>query len=64
MGDYFVVKQMSGGQSASIVSMLSTEIQAMQYPPASANAMVLVVFVAIMVAGMMRVVDVRKELVK
>jgi putative spermidine/putrescine transport system permease protein len=64
MGDYFVVKQMSGGQSASIVSMLATEIQAMQYPPASANAMVLVVFVAIMVACMMRVVDVRKELVK
>jgi putative spermidine/putrescine transport system permease protein len=63
MGDYFVVKTMSGGQSASIVSQLSTEIQAMQYPPASASAMVLVVFVAIMVAGMMRVVDVRKELV-
>jgi putative spermidine/putrescine transport system permease protein len=64
MGDYFVVKTMSGGQSASIVSMLSTEITAMQYPPASANAMVLVLFVAIMVACMMRVVDVRKELVK
>jgi putative spermidine/putrescine transport system permease protein len=64
MGDYFVVKQMSGGQSASIVSMLSTEIQAMQYPPASANAMVLVVFVAVMVGCMMRIVDVRKELVK
>ena len=64
MGDYFVVRQMSGGQSASIVSMLSIEIQAMQYPPASANAMVLVVFVAILVAGMMKVVDVRKELVK
>jgi len=64
MGDYFVVRQMSGGQSASIVSMLSTEIQAMQYPPASANAMVLVVFVACLVAVMMRVVDVRKELVK
>ncbi len=47
MGDYFVVRQMSGGQSASIVSMLSTEIQAMQYPPAAANAMVLVVFVAV-----------------
>jgi putative spermidine/putrescine transport system permease protein len=64
MGDYFVVKTMSGGQSASIVSMLSTEITAMQYPPASANAMVLVLFVAVMVACMMRVVDVRKELVK
>jgi putative spermidine/putrescine transport system permease protein len=64
MGDYFVVRQMSGGQSASIVSMLSTQIQAMEYPPASANAMVLVVFVAILVAVMMKVVDVRKELVK
>jgi putative spermidine/putrescine transport system permease protein len=64
MGDFFVVKQMSGGQSASIVSALATEIQAMQYPPASASAVVLVCFVAILVAGMMRVVDVRKELVK
>jgi putative spermidine/putrescine transport system permease protein len=63
MGDYFVVKQMSGGQSASIVSALSTEIQAMQYPPASASAMILVIFVAILVALMMRVVDVRQELV-
>jgi putative spermidine/putrescine transport system permease protein len=64
MGDFFVVKAMSGGQSASIVSMLATEIQAMQYPPASASAVVLVIFVAVMVALMMRVVDVRKELVK
>jgi putative spermidine/putrescine transport system permease protein len=63
MGDYFVVKTMSGGQSASIVSALSTEIQAMQFPPASANAMVLIVFVAILVGCIMRVVDVRKELV-
>ena len=63
MGDYFVVKRMSGGQSASIVSALSTEIQAMQYPPASASAVVLVLFVAVLVAAMMRVVDVRRELV-
>ena len=63
MGDYFVVKRMSGGQSASIVSALSTEIQAMQYPPASANAVVLVLVVALLVAAMMRVVDVRRELV-
>ena len=64
MGDFFVVRQMSGGQSASIVSALSTEIQAMQYPPAAANAMVLVVIVAIMVACLMRVVDMRKELLE
>ena len=63
IGDYFVVKRMSGGQSASIVSALSTEIQAMQFPPASASAVVLVLFVALVVGLMMRVVDVRKELV-
>ena len=45
LGDYFVVKRMSGGQSASVVSALSTEIQAMQYPPASASAVLLVLFV-------------------
>ena len=63
IGDYFVVKRMSGGQSASIFSALSTEIQAMQFPPASASAVVLVMFVAIVVALMMKIVDVRKELV-
>ncbi len=65
MSDYFVVKRMSGGQSASVVSALSIEIQAMQYPPASASAvvLVLVLFVAVLVAGMMRIVDVRRELV-
>ena len=35
----------------------------MQYPPASANAVVLVLVVALLVAAMMRVVDVRRELV-
>jgi putative spermidine/putrescine transport system permease protein len=55
---------MSGGQSASIVSALSTEIQAMQYPPAAASAVVLVAIVALMVACMMRAADVRKELLK
>jgi hypothetical protein len=46
-----------------IVSALSTEVQAMQYPPAAASAMVLVLFVAVLVAVLMRVVDVRNELV-
>jgi putative spermidine/putrescine transport system permease protein len=62
MGDFFIIQQMSGGQSGSVVSELSTEIQAMQYPPAAASAMVLVLVVALFVSGAMRVVDVRKEL--
>jgi len=62
MGDFFVVKVMSGGQSASVVSALSNEISAIQYPPAAANAMILVAIVTLMVSGILRLVDIRKEL--
>ena len=62
MGDFFVVKVMSGGQSASVVSALQNEIAALQYPPAAASAVILVIVVVLMVAGILRVVDVRKEL--
>ena len=62
MGDFFVVKVMSGGQSASVVSALSNEISAIQYPPAAANALILVAIVTLMVSGILRLVDVRKEL--
>ncbi len=62
MGDFFVVKTMSGGQSGSVVSALSNEIARLQYPPAAASAVVLVVIVILMVAAILRVVDVRKEL--
>jgi putative spermidine/putrescine transport system permease protein len=62
MGDFFVVKIMSGGQSASVVSALSNEIAVLQYPPAAASAVVLLIIVTLMVAGILRIVDVRKEL--
>ena len=62
MGDFSVVKIMSGGQSASVVSALQNEIAALQYPPAAASAVTLVIVVMLMVAGILRVVDVRKEL--
>jgi putative spermidine/putrescine transport system permease protein len=62
MGDFFVVKIMSGGQSASVVSALSNEIAVLQYPPAAASAVVLLIIVTLMVAAILRIVDVRKEL--
>jgi putative spermidine/putrescine transport system permease protein len=62
MGDFFVVRVMSGGQSASIVSALSTEIASLQYPPAAASAVILVIIVTLIVAAILRLVDVRKEL--
>lgn len=62
MGDFFVVKIMSGGQRASVVSALYNEIASLQYPPAAANAVLLVLFVTTIIALILRVVDVRKEL--
>jgi len=62
MGDFFVVQVMSGGQSASVVLAMSNEIAQLLYPPASASAVLLIVIVTLMVAGIMRLVDVRREL--
>ena len=62
MGDSFVVRTMSGGQSASVVSALQNEVAALQYPPAAASAVIMVIIVTLMVAGILRVVDVRREL--
>src|SRR5919201_2032006 len=62
MGDFFVVKIMSGGQSASVVLAMSNEIALLQYPPAAASAVVLMLIVMLMVAAILRLVDVRKEL--
>ena len=63
MGDSFVVRTMSGGQSASVVSALQNEGAALQYPPA-ASAVIMVIIVTLMVAGILRLVDVRKELAR
>jgi putative spermidine/putrescine transport system permease protein len=62
MGDFFVVRIMSGGQSGSVVSAMSHEIAQLQYPPAAASAVILLVIVTMIVTAVMRIVDVRKEL--
>jgi putative spermidine/putrescine transport system permease protein len=62
MGDFFVVRIMSGGQSANVVLAMSNEISLLQYPPAAASAVVLIVIVSLMVAAILKIVDVRREL--
>lgn len=62
MGDFFVIKIMSGGQSASVVMAMSNEIALLQYPPAAAGAVLLLIIVTLMVTAILRIVDVRKEL--
>jgi putative spermidine/putrescine transport system permease protein len=62
MGDFVTVRLMSGGQSASVGLMISSQISSLQYPAACANAVVLLAIVLMMIAAMLRIVDIRKEL--
>jgi putative spermidine/putrescine transport system permease protein len=64
MGDFFVVRVMSGGQSASVVSAMKNQIDQLYYPQAAAMAVLLIVVVVIMVSAILRVVDIRAELAK
>jgi len=62
MGDFITVRFMSGGQSASVGRVISNEIALLQYPAAAASAVVLLCTVLLMIAVMLRFVDIRKEL--
>ena len=62
MGDFITVRFMSGGQSASVGLMMANQISLLQYPAAAANAVILLITVLIIVAAIIRLVDIRKEL--
>lgn len=62
MGDFVTVRFMSGGQSASVGLMMANQMSLLQYPAAAANAVVLLAVVLVMVAGILRIVDIRREL--
>jgi putative spermidine/putrescine transport system permease protein len=64
MGDFFVVRVMSGGQSASVVSAMKNQIDQLFYPQAAAMAVLLIAVVVLMVSAILRVVDIRAELAK
>jgi putative spermidine/putrescine transport system permease protein len=63
MGDFYVVKVMSGGTDASVVSAMYDDISTLLFPHAAASAAVLMIILTAMVAAILRLVDVRKELV-
>ena len=62
MGDFYVVKVMSGGTDASVVSAMYDDISTLLFPQAAASAVVLMIILTVMVAAILRLVDVRKEL--
>ena len=62
MGDFMTVRLMSGGQSASVGLMIANQISLLQYPAACAGAVVLLAAVLGMIAAILRIVDIRREL--
>lgn len=64
MGDFYVVKVMSGGGSASVVSAMYDNVSTLLFPPAAASAVILLLILTILIAILTRFVDVREELVR
>ena len=62
MGDFVTVDVLGGGQVASVGKQIATQLSYLQFPPAAANAMVLLVAVVVLIALLVRIVDIRKEL--
>ena len=62
MGDFVTVDVLGGGQVASVGKQIATQLSYLQFPPAAANAIVLLLAVIAMIAILVSVVDIRKEL--
>jgi putative spermidine/putrescine transport system permease protein len=62
MGDFVTVNVLGGGQIASVGKAIMTELSYLQFPPAAANAMVLLIAVLVMIMMLTRIVDIQKEL--
>ena len=54
--------QLGGQQIASVGKIINVEMQYLQFPAAAANAVILILTTLMIIFGMTRIVDVRKEL--
>jgi putative spermidine/putrescine transport system permease protein len=62
MGDFITIGIMGGQQIASAGKVIQTQIGALQFPIAAANAVVLLAVVLMIIAMLIRFIDIRKEL--
>ena len=62
MGDFVTVGVMGGQQIASAGKIIETRLNALQFPPAAANAVILLGITLLIIAVLNRMVDIRKEL--
>ncbi|KAB1074063.1 ABC transporter permease [Methylobacterium planeticum] len=62
MGDFVTVGVMGGQQIASVGKVIQVQMSYLQFPAAAANAMVLLGAVMLMILGLTRIIDLRREL--
>jgi putative spermidine/putrescine transport system permease protein len=62
MGDFITFDVMGGEQIASAGKVVETRLNALQFPPAAANAVIILGVTLLIIVGLNRIVDVRKEL--
>lgn len=62
MGDFITIGVMGGQQIASVGKIILVEMNYLQFPAAAANSVVLALITLIMIAIMVRIIDIRKEL--
>jgi putative spermidine/putrescine transport system permease protein len=62
MGDFVTVGVMGGQQVASAGKMIQTRLNALQFPPGAANAVILLGVTLVIITMLNRIVDIRKEL--
>jgi putative spermidine/putrescine transport system permease protein len=62
MGDFVTIGVMGGQQVASAGKMIETRLNALQFPVAAANAVILLVVTFLIITMLNKLVDVRKEL--
>ena len=62
MGDFVTFGVMGGQQIASAGKIIETRLNALQFPPAAANAVILLAITLMIIRVLTRIVDVRREL--
>lgn len=62
MGDFVTIGVMGGQQIASVGKMIQVQTSYLQFPLAAANAVILLAVVLMIIWGLTRLVDIRKEL--
>ena len=62
MGDFVTIGVMGGQQIASVGKIIQVQTSYLQFPIAAANAVILLAIVLMMIWGLTRLVDIRKEL--